>query len=611
MKSAKRLIEVQAISVLLLLASGFQNFLQGDRFVAALLGLAAGILVAAFYLSRRGACRYGTNLTLGTLTLLVTTLIWSRQGIHDPALLAYPGILIFAAILGSARSFFLLLALMVGMSGMLVAASTTGGHVFPALPVRLGDFIDVSGIVLGSGYGVWALASDLKTSRGVAAEQSARVVQSQAELDFLAHHDSLTGLANQVRGRQRFVQEAQQAKFTQQLVGLVVLDLDHFKTFNESLGHQAGDQILQAVASRLVGCLNHDDLVCRQGGDEFVLILGGLPNEEEAAAIAVRIMKVLAVPQTFFGLEVTLTGSLGVALHPRDGMDFETLLQKADMALYQAKDAGRNTFRFFDAAINSAVLEHLHLASGMQAGLERGEFLLHYQPQFDLASGRIIGAEALIRWNHPTLGLIPPGTFIPVAERAGHIGDLGNWAIREAFRQTQAWRLMGIHLVMAVNLSPIQFKRGDLEQSLLNALEAEGLPPSCIELELTENMLMEDSPTVSNRLQNLRAMGFRFSIDDFGTGYSNLSYLKRFEVERLKIDQSFIRRLGRSSQDDAIVRAIIQMAKGLHLGTVAEGIEDEETLARLKELGCDLGQGFLWSRALPADEFLAYLQARP
>jgi EAL domain-containing protein (putative c-di-GMP-specific phosphodiesterase class I) len=278
------------------------------------------------------------------------------------------------------------------------------------------------------------------------------------------------------------------------------------------------------------------------------------------------------------------------------------------MAMYRAKEAGRNAFRFFDADMNSAVVEHLHLISGMRAAPSRDEFMLHYQPQFDLRSGRIIGAEALIRWRHPELGLIPPAKFIPVAEKTGLIIEIGEWVIREACRQAAIWRKTGLgELMVSVNLSPVQFRRDNVERLVLNALDETGLPPGGLELELTESLLIEDSTHLTDMLRRLRQLGVSFSIDDFGTGYSNLGYLKRFEVERLKIDQSFVRRLTEDPHDEAIVRAISQMANSLGLMTVAEGVETEATLLRLQQLGCDRGQGYYWSPALAPDDFARFV----
>jgi diguanylate cyclase (GGDEF)-like protein len=563
-------------------------------------------LVGAYGLVRKGRLGLATNLTLGTLAILVTVILWAFEGLHDGALLAYPGILVFAAILGRDKLFAILLGFMVLNMALLAGVSMAGWHVFRVPPVTFGTFIGTAVILIGSGMGVLMMARDQRKTLAQLKAENLRVHQSQGHIDFLTSFDSLTGLPNRATGRDRLQQAVLQAQRNGCRAALLHLDLDHFKTINDSLGHSAGDQVLVETTARIQAALNPGDTLCRQSGDEFLVILGDLVGEDEAANRAGRIMASMDPPFRIQALEVAITASMGIALYPEDGRDFETLLQQADTAMYQAKASGRNNFRFFDAGMNTTMLKHLHLASALRPAMDRDELLLHYQPQFDLASGRIIGAEALLRWRHPEMGLIPPATFIPVAEASGLIGGIGKWALEEACRQARRWRDLGMDLVMSVNLSPAQFKRDDLEHSLLNAMEAVGLPASALELELTESMLLEDTPALTQKLRNLRAMGLSFSIDDFGTGYSNLSYLQRFEVERLKIDQSFVRRLPHSTQDEAIVHAIIQMAKSLHLGTVAEGIEDQATLDRLKALGCTTGQGFYWSRALSAEDFEAF-----
>ena len=298
-------------------------------------------------------------------------------------------------------------------------------------------------------------------------------------------------------------------------------------------------------------------------------------------------------------------------MYPDDGADFDELLKKADIAMYGAKAAGRNAIRFFADDMKSSVLEDVHLLSGMRTALARGEFMLHYQPQFHLASGRIVGAEALLRWRHPELGMVPPSRFIALAEQSGLIIQIGAWVLNEACRQMQLWRAMGLaDLTIAVNVSPLQFQRDVIEADIVNALDASGLPASALELELTESLLIQGSNKISALLHRLRGRGVSFSIDDFGVGYSNLGYLKRFDVSRLKIDQSFIRRLTEDKHDEAIVKAIIQMTTSLQLVAIAEGVESESALARLVELGCHEGQGLYWAPAMPPGEFLEFFRNR-
>lgn len=430
-------------------------------------------------------------------------------------------------------------------------------------------------------------------------------------IDVLANNDALTGLPNRLLARTRFEQVAELSKRSREYVALLFLDLDNFKTVNDSLGHAAGDALICDVAQRLKGAVRSSDTVSRQGGDEFLIIVAGLQDQESVAMVAAKIIDVMAQPFKINSMEISATCSVGVAMYPDNGHDFDALLKHADMAMYKAKESGRNAFRFYDAEMNTNVIEHLHLISGIRSALLRNEFRLHYQPQFDLNSGRIIGAEALIRWHNPELGNIPPNKFIHVAERSGQIHEIGTWVINEACRQAKLWQVAGLQdLVIAVNLSPVQFRRDNIERDVINALEKHNLLASSIELELTESLLIVDSEQIKTLLKRIRALGVHLSIDDFGTGYSNLGYLSRFEVERLKIDQSFIRRMTENSNDEGIVRAIIEMAHSLKLEVVAEGVEHRQALERLKQLGCEYGQGYYWSPALPPEEFFRFWMAQ-
>jgi predicted signal transduction protein with EAL and GGDEF domain len=362
--------------------------------------------------------------------------------------------------------------------------------------------------------------------------------------------------------------------------------------------------LLRTVGDRLTKVLRDSDTVCRQGGDEFLILLGDVRDRSDVTEIAVKLLGQLTAPFLLDGLEVSTSGSMGIAMYPDDGADFDELLKKADIAMYVAKDAGRNALRFFANEMSSSVLEDVHLVSGLRTALARGEFMLHYQPQFDLASGGIVGAEALLRWRHPELGLVPPSNL---PRRAPGL-VCSDRRLRLTLRRCSSGARGLADLTISVNVSPLQFQRDAIETDIVNALDASGLPASALELELTESLLIQDSSTISALLRRLRARGVSFSIDDFGIGYSNLGYLKRFEVSRLKIDQSFIRRLTDDRHDEAIVGAIIQMTTSLGLLTIAEGVESESTLARLIELGCDQGQGLHWAPAMPSGEFLEFVR---
>ena len=449
-----------------------------------------------------------------------------------------------------------------------------------------------------------------KGYRGTGTDISERK-RAEQRIEFLAYHDPLTGLPNRVLLEDRLQQAITQAERSRSGLALVFLDLDNFKKINDSLGHATGDALLKEVAARLKQCVRDSDTISRQGGDEFVLILREQHGTESCLPVLAKIMETLQEPFFSEGNELSTSASIGVALYPQDGPDFDILRKKADMAMYRAKEAGRNTYRFFDEAMDEEAVEHLLMRSGLRRALERGEFVLHYQPQIELDSGRIVGVEALLRWEHPEFGLVAPGRFVPVAEDSGLIVPIGAWVIQEACRQARAWQRAGLPaMMMAVNLSAVQFQRGSIEDTVVQALAGTGLDPSWLELELTESILIQDVEQVMATVRRLKQLGVKLAIDDFGTGYSSLSYLKRFDIDKLKIDQSFIRDLASDPDDAAIVRAIIQMAHSLDLLTIAEGVESPDLLHQLQSFGCDEAQGYHFARPMPAAEFESYMGRR-
>jgi diguanylate cyclase (GGDEF)-like protein len=433
--------------------------------------------------------------------------------------------------------------------------------------------------------------------------------KTEARIEFLAHHDPLTNLPNRLLVRDRMQLAGAYADRAGTRAALLFLDLDNFKTINDSLGHPVGDALLRAVAERLRGCIRHTDTLSRQGGDEFLIILTDVHGTDAATKVAEHVLERMAEAFPVEGRDLSTSVSIGIAVYPDDGGDFDTLLKKADTAMYHAKEAGRNTYRFFTERMNVDADEHLRMRQWLRQALDRGDFLLHYQPQVDLASGAIVGAEALIRLKHPELGLVMPDRFISIAEDSGLIVPIGDWVIGEACRQAAAWRSAGLpDLVVAVNLSAVQFKRGELEKSISRALLDSGLAPDLLELELTESILIDDTEKVLGTVRRLKTLGVKFSIDDFGTGYSSLAYLRRFNVERLKIDRSFVRDIVSDPDDAAIVRAVIQMARSLGVQVIAEGVEDETTRDFLRLQHCDQAQGFLFARPMPPEEFSAYVR---
>ena len=433
---------------------------------------------------------------------------------------------------------------------------------------------------------------------------------AEARIEFLAHHDVLTGLPNRVLLRDRFEQALARAQRSQKHVAMLYLDLDNFKRVNDTLGHAAGDKLLLETVKRLIHCTRDSDTISRQGGDEFILLLNEIPDMETVERVATDVLRQLAEPMEINGHAMNASCSIGVALYPQDGSDFDSLLQKADTAMYNAKDAGRNAYRFFDDGMNRQAHEHLILQNRLHQALYRAELQLHYQPQLDADGGKVTGVEALLRWHNPELGDIPPARFIPVAEDCGLVVPIGAWVIEQSCRQAQAWRQAGLpDLTMSVNLSALQFRRAGLIETVAGALARSGLPPHLLELELTETIMLQDVENTLDTVRQLKALGVRLSIDDFGTGYSSLSYLKRFAVDRLKIDQSFVRDINTDPDDAAIVTAIIQMARSLRLGIIAEGVETPEQLAFLREAGCSEVQGYLFSRPLAPAALEAFLRA--
>lgn len=433
---------------------------------------------------------------------------------------------------------------------------------------------------------------------------------AQDRIEHLAHHDPLTGLPNRILLSDRFTQGVAHADRTGARIAMLFLDLDRLKTVNDSLGHAVGDKLLQTLVERLLECVRETDTVSRQGGDEFVMLITEVPGPESVADIAQKILAHASREFQVDGLTLSGSFSIGISLYPDDGKDFETLLRKADTAMYHAKDAGRNTYRFFTEQMNVNALDRLLMQNSMRQGLENGEFILHYQPQVDLVSGSVIGVEALLRWNRPGFGLVGPDRFVPVAEESGQIIGLGEWVLREACRQAQAWRNAGLPpMRMAVNISALQLLRGNLLDTVTNALDASGLDPCMLELELTESILIQNVARNLDTVRELKARGIEIAIDDFGTGYSSLAYLKRLAVERIKIDRSFVRDISTDPEDAAIIRAVIQMAQSLQLVALAEGVETHEQLAFLRAAGCGEAQGFLFTHPLPADQIPGYLEA--
>ncbi|HAN55053.1 MAG TPA: diguanylate cyclase, partial [Betaproteobacteria bacterium] len=438
------------------------------------------------------------------------------------------------------------------------------------------------------------------------------IEQARAQMAYLAQHDALTDLPNRILLNDRLAQAMALAHRHGKQLAVMFLDLDRFKHINDSLGHAVGDQLLQSVAKRLTAGVRSSDTVCRQGGDEFVILLADVEHAEDAALSAQKILAALTAPHRIDQLELHVTVSIGISIYPNDGQDVDTLIKSADTAMYHAKESGRNNFQFFEPNMNALAVERHAIESGLRRALERQEFVLYYQPKIDLHSGMIVGVEALIRWQHPQRGLILPEQFVWIAEDCGLIIPIGIWVLGEACRQAQSWQDAGLPpMAVAVNISAIQFRHRDFLQHLTRILKDTGLAPHCLELELTESVLMHDASTTLAVLNGIKALGVRLAIDDFGTGYSSLSYLKHFQIDTLKIDQSFMRDITHASADTAdaaIITAVVSMGKSLNQRVIAEGVETREQLAFLQAHGCGEAQGYFFSRPVTAEALLTLLR---
>lgn len=439
-----------------------------------------------------------------------------------------------------------------------------------------------------------------------------KLKQYETRLEFLAHYDALTHLPNRMLFLERFQEAINRANRWGSVVGLLFIDLDRFKTINDSLGHPVGDQLLQSVAERMTECVRKSDTVARLGGDEFAVLLDELHHSQEAVTVAQKLLDALAKPFTLAGYELFTSLSIGISCYPQDGDDVNTLLQNADTAMYRAKEQGRNAYRCFSAKMNVIALERLVMANNLRQALERREFLLHYQPIIDLSSRTITAVEALIRWQHPELGLIPPAKFIPLAEETGLINPIGEWVLETACAQAKTWQRSGFHpMRMAINLSADQFRQPYLIRQLDSILGKTSLDARWLELEITESMAMVDPEGTQKVLAELNTMGIRIAVDDFGTGYSSLGYLKRFPIDYLKIDQSFVRDIPEDQNGIAITKTIIAMAKTLKQRVIAEGVEKDEQLAFLTACECEEGQGYFFSRPRTALDLEKLMRETP
>ncbi len=534
---------------------------------------------------------------LGAKSFTLFLLSIAGAGLFDLAILGYPGLIVFAALLGGVGLFLTVLTV-VTTQCVIVASLTITGVLIPNTPSISWEHLLFVVLILSLiGFSVFVLVQDIKRLSYILKQENIKVRESREEITKLAHTDMLTQLPNRGFGEELF-QRLSVSCNDKNPLAVIFIDVDNFKPINDALGHAAGDELLKQLTTRLKNKLTDGQYVVRYGGDEFI-ILTAFSNKDKLATFAENLLHDCSTPFDIWDNEVMASASIGIACAPEHDTSFEQLCRKADIAMYKAKKDGRDTFCFYHPNFNLAIEEKFNLLQRMRPALKRGEFEVYFQPVVDLQSGRAMSVEALIRWPQPDGTMIGPDKFIPAAESSGLIKEIGTWVLLEActFCANQRQNI-NVELCVSVNVSVVQFKSGDFCQIVSDALTQTGLPPKALELELTESLLIEDKALIQGKLNLLHQMGVSIAIDDFGTGYSNLGYLRNFHASKLKIDRSFVFTMTTSKNDASLVEAMIGLSNSLGLKTVAEGIEDQETLSKLIDMGCQFGQGYYFSKPI-------------
>lgn len=605
-RRAKRLLQ---LSIVCFLGMGVAAVVSVERFIAVTLVVSMIFMVASGWLAANRRVVLSATALLINLTVMLSVLVFMTAGIYDIAMLGYPMILLMAAVLGNLYLFLGLLLSILAYITVIGVMTVQGAFIISIPTVQYAQVIYANLMLIVVASAAYMLIMDVHGLLTSLKEENQRVVDREQMISRLANLDQLTDLYNRRYAEFHFAEFLEKAVANQQQVALIFLDLDNFKPVNDSLGHAAGDQVLRRLSQRLLELAAPDDIVCRFGGDEFLWIKA-VPKERGTQSLAKDAQAVLdAASLTYFIMEnkIELSGSVGIAVASKSTDTFLELSRAADLAMYHAKSKGRNTYSFYNEELNRINVDKYQLLKKMREGLAKHEFEVHYQPKIDLKTRKIISCEALVRWRQADGSYIYPDLFIPLAESSGLIAELGTWVLVQACLDCAAWQAEGYQVGVAVNVSYVQFKNGSLPEIIEHALSNAKLDAKYLEIELTESLLINDEDDIQQQLDELNKKGVHLAIDDFGTGYSNLGYLRQFNARCLKIDKSFITQLGANEHDIPLVKAMVQMANSLGLTTIAEGIEDQETMQKLINLGCDEGQGYLWSAARNKEQWLEFL----
>jgi diguanylate cyclase (GGDEF)-like protein len=588
-----RLMQICAVTALGLVAT--LMVARSITFVIFSVGL--GFLIMALGLAFKHKVHASAYILLGSMAAMLFALALTGAGLFDLAILGYPALLIFAAILGGVVLFLSVLLFVIAQC-VFITWLTLQGLITPHIPtLSWSHLLFILVIFVVTGFSVYILVQDIKRLMLSLQRENAKVQQSRAEIQHIAHHDTLTNLPNRFYGEELFSQSLVACEQKQQNLALLFIDLDNFKPVNDALGHAAGDQLLEQLTQQLSEILQPDQHLIRFGGDEFLLLAPFKNDREQLDQLAEKMIQKCASEFDILQNKLVISASMGIACAPKDGTDFKQLCRKADIAMYQAKQDGRNTYHYYDESLDRDSDDKFKLLQLLRPALIDAQFKLYYQPMVTLSCGEITTIEALLRWPQPDGSMISPEQFIPLAESSGMINELGQWVLQQACIYCAQQRREGFsQLRVAVNLSVMQFKDGQLQNIVEAALHEAGLPAEALELELTESLLIDETDQIQKQLKALSKQGITIAIDDFGTGYSNLGYLRNFNANKLKIDRSFITSMCVDEHDERLVKAIINIASSLGLETVAEGIEDEVTIKKLIALGCDIGQGYFWSK---------------